>query len=482
MSYDYHVSVDVGEKVRVSERGPNAEFHIVEKFFVTVVPQSAIFLGFLFLGLAVDYRMMLVVLAFVPVLAIVSITVGKRTHAEQSAANEFWDRASGRLSDALQNVKVIRLFVRESPELDRINSLNQSAIDRQYRINFLWGVLESGREFLEFVVKIAVMLVGTYLVLHGKLSIGELFLFVALSGRFYAPLQAIESAYREIVAKLADARKSEDLLFREKESDTGTLPFSGIRERIEFENVTFRYPETERPVLEGVSLTIPKGARVALVGHTGSGKSTLANLLLRFYEPSEGRIRIDGTDIRDFSLSTYRERFAAVFQDTTLFNDTLRANLEYVRDGVTFEEVRDACRKAQMLDFIESLPEGFDTVVGERGLKLSGGEKQRVSIARAIIADPDVLVLDEATSALDSRTESKIQKAFDALMEGRTSFVIAHRLSTVIGSDIIFVVDSGGIADFGKHAELYRKSPVYRELVDAQKNGFFSDENSADSP
>lgn len=225
MPYDYHVSVDVGEKVRVSERGPNAEFHVVEKFFVTVVPQSAIFLGFLFLGLAVDYRMMLVVLAFVPILAIVSITVGKRTHSEQSAANEFWDRASGRLSDALQNVKVIRLFVRESPELERINSLNQSAIDRQYRINFLWGVLESGREFLEFVVKIAVMLVGTYLVLHGKLSIGELFLFVALSGRFYAPLQAIESAYREIVAKLADARKSEDLLFREKESDAGTLPF-----------------------------------------------------------------------------------------------------------------------------------------------------------------------------------------------------------------------------------------------------------------
>ncbi len=246
--------------------------------------------------------------------------------------------------------------------------------------------------------------------------------------------------------------------------------------------MTFRYPETERSVLENVSLAVPKGARVALVGHTGSGKSTLANLLLRFYEPSEGRIRIDGTDIRDFSISTYRERFAAVFQDTTLFNDTLRANLEYVRDGVTFEEVREACRKAQMLDFIESLPEGFDTVVGERGLKLSGGEKQRVSIARAIIADPDVLVLDEATSALDSRTESKIQKAFDALMEGRTSFVIAHRLSTVIGSDIIFVVHSGRIADFGKHAELYRKSPVYRELVDAQKNGFFSDENSADSP
>lgn len=417
MPYDYHVSVDVGEKVRISERGPNAEFHIFEKFFVTVVPQSVIFLGFLALGLYVDYRMMLVVLAFIPLLAIVSVTVGKRTHAEQIAANEFWDRASGRLSDALQNVRVVRLFVREKPEEDLINGLNKAAIDRQYRINFFWGVLESGREFLEFVVKIAVMLVGTYYVLQGKLSVGELFLFVALSGRFYGPLQAIESAFREVLSKLADIRKSEDLLSADKEIDEGRKIFEGVESAVSFENVSFRYPGNERSVLGCVNLEIPKGARVALVGHTGSGKSTIANLLLRFYDPTEGTVKIDGTDVREFSLGSYRSKFAAVFQDTTLFNDTLRANLEYVKDGVTFEEIREACRKAEILDFIESLPDGFDTVVGERGLKLSGGEKQRVSIARAIIADPEVLILDEATSALDSRTEGRIQKAFDALME-----------------------------------------------------------------
>lgn len=482
MPYDYHVSVDVGEKVRISERGPNAEFHVFERFFVTVVPQAVIFLGFLGLGLTVDYRMMLVVLAFIPFLALVSVTVGKRTHKEQSAANEFWDRASGRLSDALQNVRVIRLFVRETPEERRIGELNDSAIDRQYRINFFWGVLESGREFLEFVVKITVMLVGTYLVLQRKLTIGELFLFVALSGRFYGPLQAIESAFREILAKLADLRKSEDLLVAPKEADPGRSDFPGVRNSISFENVSFRYPGTERSVVDGVSMEIEKGSRVALVGHTGSGKSTIANLLLRFYDPTEGRLAIDGKDVRDFTLSSYRAKFAAVFQDTTLFNDTLRANLEYVKDGVSFEEIREACRKAEILDFVESLPEGFDTVVGERGLKLSGGEKQRVSIARAIIADPEILILDEATSALDSRTESRIQKAFHALMEGRTSLVIAHRLSTVVSSDRIFVVDSGKVTAFGTHAELYSGSGTYRELVDAQKNGFFSDENPVDSP
>lgn len=237
---------------------------------VTIIPQTIIFLGFLTLGLYVDFRMMLVVLAFIPLLAIVSVTVGKRTHKEQLAANEYWDRASGRLSDALQNVRVIRLFVRENSEENRINALNRSAIDRQYRINFFWGVLESGREFLEFVVKIAVMLVGTYLVLQRKLTIGELFLFVALSGRFYGPLQAIESAFREILGKLADLRKSEDVLFAPKEADEGTETFAGVQSGVSFENVSFRYPGTERSVLDGVSIEIPKGARVALVGHTGS--------------------------------------------------------------------------------------------------------------------------------------------------------------------------------------------------------------------
>lgn len=481
MPYDYHVSVDVGEKVRVSERGPHAEFLIFEKFAVTVVPQTAIFLGFFLLGLSVDYRMMLVVLAFIPFLALVSVTVGKRTHAEQSAANELWDKASGRLSDALQNVRIIRLFVREASEEVRIGRLNRAAIDRQYRINFLWGALESGREFLEFVVKIAVMLVGTYLVLQKSLSIGQLFLFVALSGRFYGPLQAVESAFREILSKLADLRKTEELVAAPKEPDFGTLEFPGVRRSVSFENVTFRYSESGRDVLSSVSLEIPKGGRVALVGHTGSGKSTLANLLLRFYDPVSGAVRIDGTDVREFSLGSYRSKFAAVFQDTTLFNDTLLANLRYVREDATVEEVREACSKAEILDFVESLPQGLETVVGERGLKLSGGEKQRVSIARAILSDPEVLILDEATSALDSRTESRIQKAFDALMRGRTSLVIAHRLSTVVGSDRIFVIDSGTVADSGTHASLYASSPAYRELVDAQKNGFFSDENSLDS-
>lgn len=214
---------------------------------------------------------------------------------------------------------------------------------------------------------------------------------------------------------------------------------------------------------------------VAFVGHTGSGKSTLANILTRFYNPISGHLKIDGVDARDFTLASYREKFAAVFQDTTLFNDTIRHNLLYVRDGISEEQMLQACRDANILEFIESLPEGFETQVGERGLKLSGGEKQRIAIARAILVNPEILILDEATSALDSKTESLVQSAFDLLMKGRTSVVIAHRLSTIRNAQTIFFFEKGTLIGQGNHETLYKEVSGYREMVDYQKNGFIAE-------
>lgn len=197
---------------------------------------------------------------------------------------------------------------------------------------------------------------------------------------------------------------------------------------------------------------------------------------MRFYEPTQGQILIDGTDIYDFTLESYRSRFAAVFQDTTLFNETIRHNLEYVRDGITDKMLEKAAREANILEFIESLPDKWETQVGERGLKLSGGEKQRIAIARAILADPEILILDEATSALDTKTERLVQEAFDHLMEGRTSIIIAHRLSTIRSADTIYLMAQGRIIAKGSHAELYKNAREYREMVDLQHDGFVGDE------
>ncbi|MFZ2256144.1 MAG: ATP-binding cassette domain-containing protein [Patescibacteria group bacterium] len=220
---------------------------------------------------------------------------------------------------------------------------------------------------------------------------------------------------------------------------------------------------------------------MALIGHTGSGKSTIIQLLMRFYEPTSGKILIDGTDIYNYTLTSYRQKFAAVFQDTTLFNETIRHNLEYVRDGITEKELKKACKEANILEFIESLPEKWETQVGERGLKLSGGEKQRIAIARSILANPEILILDEATSALDTKTERLVQEAFDHLMDGRTSIIIAHRLSTIQSADIIYLMDKGRIIASGNHSELYRSSREYQEMVDMQHDGFVGEDEEEDS-
>ena len=261
-----------------------------------------------------------------------------------------------------------------------------------------------------------------------------------------------------------------------QEKDDGKKKFETIEKSITFQNISFSYPSNDREVLSCIDFEIEKWERIALVGHTGSGKSTIIQLLMRFYEPSSGKILIDGTDIYDFTLESYRQRFAAVFQDTTLFNESIRLNLEYVRDGITEKELKKACTEANILQFIESLPTGWETEVGERGLKLSWGEKQRIAIARAILADPEILILDEATSALDTKTERLVQEAFDHLMRGRTSIIIAHRLSTIMSADTIYLLDKGRIVASGNHRELYEKSREYKEMVDLQHDGFVGED------
>src|SRR5262249_11351268 len=267
-------------------------------------------------------------------------------------------------------------------------------------------------------------------------------------------------------------------VLREDAAPTAVVPVPSanshgrIRGDVEFDNVVFSYPSRkEVPVLRGVTLAARAGQRVALVGPGGAGKSTLVSLLLRFYDPNGGRVLIDGRDIRDYALRHLREQMAVVPQDVLLFGGTIADNIAYGRPGASQAEIEDAARKANAHDFIAGFPEGYRTVVGERGVQLSGGQRQRVAIARAILRDPAILILDEATSALDSESERLVQQALDALMEGRTSIIIAHRLSTVRRADCIFVLKEGEVAEAGTHAELLaRPGGVFRTLSELQLN------------
>jgi ATP-binding cassette, subfamily B, heavy metal transporter len=307
-------------------------------------------------------------------------------------------------------------------------------------------------------------------VMAGKNTVGDFILVNAMLIQFYQPLNFMGMVYREIKQALVDIEMMFGILSTNAEvkDSPGAKPLDVTSGAVRFENVAFHYMP-ERPILRGISFEVPAGKTVAIVGPSGAGKSTISRLLFRFYDISSGSISIDGQDIRSVTQTSLRDTIGMVPQDTVLFNDTIRYNIAYGRDGATPAEIAEAARLAQIDRLIELLPEGYDAQVGERGLKLSGGEKQRVAIARTILKAPPILVLDEATSALDSRTEMEIQDALDGVSRNRTTIVIAHRLSTVVNADEIIVLDKGLIAERGTHQMLLASEGIYASMWNRQR-------------
>jgi subfamily B ATP-binding cassette protein MsbA len=311
---------------------------------------------------------------------------------------------------------------------------------------------------------------GGYLVIHGDMTPGALFSFMAAMLMAYTPIRKLSGANNIIQQALAAAERVYDVmdLPTERLQEQDAVPLEKIHRGLEFQDVSLRYDDHAVPALNGIDLSIKVGEMVALVGSSGSGKTTLISLLPRFYEPTAGRILLDGRPLADYQLRSLRAKIGIVSQDVVLFDDTVRNNLAFGRTGATMAEIEEAAKAAYAHDFILRLPQGYDTVIGERGVKLSGGERQRLAIARAILRDPPLLILDEATSALDTESERMVQLALTNLMKNRTTLVIAHRLSTVQNADRIVVLDRGSIVEMGTHEELLQRRGMYHRLYTMQ--------------
>ena len=422
--------------------------------------------------LYLDWQLALVALAVVPIIAVILVRFVGRIRPLFGEVQQTLGRLNTVLQEDLLGVRVIRAFAREDYETARYTAVNEELLQknltavRVFSNNFPFVFLFANLGTL------AIIWFGGWQIIGGRLSIGDLVAFNTLLGFMLFPILTIGFLSASISRAGASSQRVFDVLDApldvEDAPDASTLlPLSC---RVDFDNVTFRYPGSARDILAGVSFTARPGQTVAILGTTGSGKSTLVNLMPRFYDVTGGAVRLDGNDVRDVTLSSLRSQIGIVLQETRLFSGTVRDNVAFGKPDATDEEVVAAAEAAQAGEFIRVLAEGYDTVIGERGIGLSGGQRQRIAIARALLIDPRLLILDDSTSAVDAETEAAIQETLDRLMreKHRTVFVIAQRVSTVRDADLILVLDEGSIAARGTHEELLRESELYNEILGSQ--------------
>ncbi|HZO91939.1 MAG TPA: ABC transporter ATP-binding protein [Chthonomonadaceae bacterium] len=438
--------------------------------FVNVIQDMVTLVGVMFFIFRMNWRLSLVALAVYPIYILNYLAFIKRIKQTSHDAREQRDVVYGDLQEKLAGVLVVKSYAKERYEVRQFAGETRSLLGLNVRLSALSTALWAIAEFIGGTGTALLLWYGGHLVIVGQLTPGELMAFYAfIGGYLYSPtLRLIQINDQIARTNAALWRIFRTLDTQPNVSDKpGAVPLPPMRGDVHYENVWFEY-EPGQPVIKGVNLEVKAGEMVAFVGQSGSGKTTMINLLQRHYDVTGGRITIDGYDLRDVQLKSLRRQIGVVIQETILFNTTIRENIRYGRLEATDAEVEEAARAANIAHVIEALPHGYETRIGEDGIKLSGGEKQRLAIARAILSDPRILILDEATSALDSETEALIQEALDRLMAGRTSFVVAHRLSTIVKADKIVVMEKGVIREMGSHAELLALGGIYAGLYNQQ--------------
>jgi subfamily B ATP-binding cassette protein MsbA len=411
-----------------------------------------------------DWKMAIVALVVFPVAIWPIARFGRRLRRTSTRTQEVMGAVSSHLQETISGAKLVKSFGAEEYEVDRFSVRNQELFRLSMKVAKVQALAAPLSEVFGGIGAAAVIYYGGYNVVNGIATPGNFFSFITALFMLYAPVKGLSRVNNVIQQGVAAGIRVFEVVdtLPEVREKADAVPLSGTPAEIVFERVEFRYAQDGEPVLQGVDFRIPAGTMVAIVGSSGAGKTTLVDLLPRFYDPQGGSVRVDGTDIRDVTISSLRSRIAIVGQHTVLFNDTVRNNIAYGMPDAPMEKVVEAARRANAHGFIERLEHGYDTRVGEQGLSLSGGERQRLAIARALLKDAPVLILDEATSALDTESERIVQDALDTLMKGRTVFVIAHRLSTVRNADVILVIEGGKIVERGRHEELLARDSRYR--------------------
>ncbi|MDO6459910.1 ABC transporter ATP-binding protein/permease [Granulosicoccaceae sp. 1_MG-2023] len=472
LSLRFHLERRTGAISADLERGSRSLSSVLNYLIFNIVPTAAEFVLVAFLlTSAYDPAYALVIFATVLTYIVFTLLFSGWRMQFRHEMNRYESRANGRAIDSLLNYESVRYFNSEQRELAAYDADLQRWAVAAGKSQFTMSLLNFGQSLIVTAGVASILWLATRDVAAGSISIGDLVMINALMLQLFVPLNILGVVYRSMQYALADMDRAVQLLRREPEiQDQPAAPDLQVREpTIEFRDVGFSY-DGQRQILKGVSFSVAAGEKVAVVGPSGAGKSTIARLLFRFYDPLSGQVLVDGQDISQVTQASVREQIGIVPQDTALFNDTIAYNIRYARPQASDAEIRAAAQAASLDRFIDSLPDGYETVVGERGLKLSGGEKQRMAIARVVLKAPQIMVFDEATSSLDTRSEQAILEALNRLAKRTTTLVIAHRLSTIVDADRILVLDQGRIAESGPHEALLAQQGLYYQLWQLQQS------------
>ena len=469
MPLSFFAATKTGEIMNRVSNDVEAVDSVVTMTIVAILTNVFIIITTLFAIFALDVRLAALSLVLIPLMVVPLWPVGRRMYDARKRTRAKRDEMHSATQETLSvsGIVLVKSFVKEELERSRFFKLANELMKLEVNVAMVGRWFLMAITFMITAGPAAIWLIGGWLAIKHGVTVGVLVSFVALLGRLYTPVSSLAGVQVQIVSALAVFERIFDYLDMSEEQDAlNATELKQTEGAVKFQDVTFIYPETKRGV-RNLSFQVNPGQMVAIVGPSGAGKSTVAQLLPRLFDPDSGYISIDQNDIKSLTRASVRNHIGIVMQETYLFHDTILANLKYAKEDASEEEVIQACKAANIHDFISSLPEGYKTIVGERGHKLSGGERQRLAIARVLLKDPKILILDEATSSLDTENEAAIQAALEPLMQGRSTLVVAHRLSTIMNADCIYVIEDGSIIEQGNHQELLAAGGAYARLYRA---------------